>query len=251
MDLQRTALPAPPMDLLDDASLFLDFDGTLVELAARPDSVTVESRLHDLLARLSIKLEGRIAIISGRPAAQVRKLVRDPRFAIAGSHGHELYWPDGRIVTPANDAQHELLLAQMRQLEQRNPGLIVEDKPFGVALHYRLAPQAKDECIDLAKRLATETGYLLQTGKMVVEMMLPGADKGTAVMALMREAPMRGACPIFVGDDDTDEAGFRMVARLGGAGILVGATRATVAFFGLKDVDATLRWLEAASGVAP
>jgi trehalose 6-phosphate phosphatase len=251
MDLQRTALPAPPMDLLQHASLFLDFDGTLVELAAQPDGVSVEDRLHDLLARLSIKLEGRIAIISGRPAAQVRKLFRDPPFAIAGSHGHELYWPDGRIVTPTNDGQHDSLLTQMRQLEDRHPGLIVEDKPFGVALHYRLAPQAGDDCIHLAKRLATEKGYQLQTGKMVVELMLPGADKGEAVIALLSQAPMAGARPIFVGDDDTDEAGFRMATRLGGAGILVGAPRATAAVFGLDDVDATLRWLEAAGGAAP
>ena len=239
------------MDLLQHASLFLDFDGTLVELAARPDGVSVEDRLHDLLAHLSIKLEGRIAIISGRPAAQVRKLFRDPHFAIAGSHGHEIYWPDGRIVTPANDGRHDSLLAQTRQLEERHSGLIVEDKPFGVALHYRLAPQAEEDCIHLAERLAAETGYQLQTGKMVVELMLPGADKGEAVLSLLSEAPLAGARPIFIGDDDTDEAGFRTVARLSGAGILVGAPRATAAVFGLGDVDATLRWLEAAGGAAP
>lgn len=250
-ELLRTALPAPPLELLDGASLFLDFDGTLVELAARPDGVTVEARLHDLLARLWTRLAGRLAIISGRPAAQVRRLFREPRFAIAGSHGHELHWPDGRILATANSHQRDALLTQMHELRERRPGLTVEDKPFGVALHYRAAPQAENECIQLAERLALETGYVLQTGKMVVELMLPGADKGQALRALMSEPPMADARPIFIGDDDTDEAGFLMAAQLGGFGVLVGAPRATAATYGLQDVDATLRWLEAAGGAAP
>jgi trehalose 6-phosphate phosphatase len=234
------------MNLLAGASLFLDFDGTLVELAARPDGITVEVQLDDLLARLWIALQGRLAIVSGRPAAQVRDLFRTPRFAIAGSHGHEIRWPDGRIVTPPMPDDRHRLLAEMRRLESRHTGLFVEEKPFGVALHYRLAPAAARDCNLLATRLAAETGYILQTGKKVVELTLPGADKGVAVGALMRETPMAGTRPVFVGDDDTDEAGFKMAAQLGGAGILVGAPRATAAIFGLDDVQATLRWLEAA-----
>jgi trehalose 6-phosphate phosphatase len=239
-------LPSPPWNLLTQATLFLDFDGTLVELASRPDAVKVEERLNNLLARLSEKLGGRLAIISGRAAGQILTLFGQPTFAIAGSHGLEMHWPDGRVVTPASSDRHNAILTEMRQLQQRFPGLFVEDKPFSVALHYRLAPHAENECIRLASRLACETGYQLQTGKKVVEVRLAGADKGDAVTAFMSAPPMAGTMPVFVGDDETDEAGFIAVLNFGGAGVLVGPQRQTAATFALANVEDTLLWLEAA-----
>lgn len=236
----------PPVSLLARASLFLDFDGTLVQLASRPDFVKVEAKLSDLLAILSTKLQGRLAIVTGRPAEQVRTLFGQPKFAIAGSHGVELHWPDGRVVTPSFHDDRAVILQRARELAETYAGLIVEDKPFGVALHYRLAPQAERACISLATRLAEDTGYLLQTGKMVVELKFSSGDKGDAVKAFMSEPPMMDGRPIFIGDDDTDEAGFLMASHLGGVGVLVGATKETAAAYRLADVDETLRWLKAA-----
>lgn len=243
-------LPLPPEQLLEQASLFLDFDGTIVEIASRPDVVKVEMRLQRLMSALSTRLKDRIAIVSGRSARQIRDMFGEPAFAISGSHGIELHWPDGRIVTGSPGNQHNSVLAEVGALEREHPGIIVEEKPFGVALHYRLAPDMENECWQLARRIAARTGYSLQAGKMVVELISVGANKGIAVATFMRQTPMSGTRPVFIGDDDTDESGFLMSKQLGGVGILVGTPRSTAATFGLANVDETLRWLEIASEFA-
>jgi trehalose 6-phosphate phosphatase len=232
--------------LLDQASLFLDFDGTLVEIAARPDAVSVETRLRDLIRRLQVYLGGRLAIISGRAAGNVCALLGDLTVMVAGSHGAELHWPGGPTMTAAAPQYDAVALALLEGLKQRQPGILVEQKPLGLALHFRQAPQAEADCRETALRIGARTGLALQPGKMVIELKTPGADKGTAVRTLMAEKPLKEGRPLFVGDDETDEAGFRAAADLGGAGILVGELRATAAAFHLPGVDRTLAWLEGA-----
>lgn len=245
------ALPSPP-DHLEQISLLLDFDGTLVELAARPHRVRVGERLQLVMSRLSARLAGRLAIVSGRPLDQVRTMFGGIPFAVAGSHGAELVWPDGRKTVSPSLPGRDVVLAATRELARRHPGVLVEDKPFGIALHYRLAPAAQDECHALAGQLAGDYGFALQPGKMVIELKLSMADKGSAVRSLMSEAPMAGTRPIFVGDDDTDEAGFRAALDLHGAGVRIGVPAPTAAIYGLANVDATLHWLETADfGLAP
>jgi trehalose 6-phosphate phosphatase len=239
-------LPAPPSHLLDQASLFLDFDGTLVEIAARPDAVSVERRLHDLIRRLQGFLGGRLAIVSGRAAANVCALFDGLSVTVAGSHGGELRWPGGRAVTAPAPRFDAVARALLQGLRQRHPGVLVEEKPLGLALHFRQAPQAEEDCRQTAHAIAGRIGLALQPGKMVMEVKTAGADNGMAVRALMAESPLREGRPLFVGDDETDEAGFRAAADLGGAGILVGETRATAAAFYLPGVDETLAWLEEA-----
>jgi len=240
-------LPPPPHDLLDGASLFLDFDGTLVELVARHDDVFVDHRLRTLLASLRTRLGGRVAIISGRSTGDLRALFGSPEFAIAGSHGLELHWPDGRRAHPP-PTDWRPLVSELRALSARISGVVVEEKPFGAALHYRLAPHAEQQCRELVERLAVEHGLGVQSGKMVVELKPRDANKGSALALLMNDPPMRGSRPIFIGDDETDEAGFEAAVRLGGAGVLVGKPRVSTAAYGLAGVSETLRWLEAAGG---
>ncbi len=245
-----SALPPPPLRLLQDASLFLDFDGTLVSIAARPDAIAVEEHLKNLLARLQDHLHGRMAIVSGRAAADVMERLADSRLAIAGSHGAELCRPGDSpdLGTISLDAASQALL---EELLAAHPGVLSEHKPKGLALHYRQAPEAEPGCRDVAAQIARRTGLALLPGKMVIELRMPGSDKGTAVAALMQEDPMRGGRPIFIGDDETDEAGFRAATARNGAGILVGDSRTTHAQFRLPDVDATLAWLEAALQAGP
>ncbi|HMC91944.1 MAG TPA: trehalose-phosphatase, partial [Allosphingosinicella sp.] len=119
------------------------------------------------------------------------------------------------------------------------------DKPASVALHYRLAPHREEEAVALAQSLAARTGLVVQRGKMVVELRPCGADKGDALRALMAEPPFAGARPVFVGDDVTDEDGFRAATALGGLGIIVGPPRETAAHYRLPDVEAVHRWLAA------
>jgi trehalose 6-phosphate phosphatase len=240
-------LPAPPAALLDGATLFLDFDGTLVAIAERPDAVVVDDRLDRLMERLNEALTGRIAIISGRAMAEIDQLLARGRFAVGGSHGLELRWPDGRLSAPTPPEGLDEIVAEMRALQAIHPGLVVEVKPFGVGLHYRGAPAAEAEARALAARLADRAGVSLQTGKMVFEIRATGQDKGAALKSLMEDPAMQGTRPVFIGDDDTDEAAFRAATSLGGVGILVGPQRPTAASYRLDDVAATHDWLEQAA----
>lgn len=247
MTLDAETLPAPGSSLLNNASVFLDLDGTLLEIAPRPDAVRVDGRLHRLMGALSRRLDGRLAIVSGRSGEDVHALFGAPHFPIAGSHGAELRWPDGRITSMA--ARRDGEWDDFSALAQRYPGVLIERKPFGVALHYRLEPEAEQDCRRRAQEVALRRDLHLQTGKMVIELKPKAVDKGSAVAALWREPPMAGGIPIFVGDDDTDEAGFAMAAQLGGVGVLVGAPRNTNARYRLGGVAETLDWLERACGL--
>lgn len=238
--------PAPPPDLLFGASLFLDFDGTLVEIAERPDAVRVSPAVGPLLTRLSDRLDGGVALISGRPAAQVRALLGEVDATVVGSHGLEFHWSDGRIEMLERPAPLATALAAMRGLAAGTPGLLVEEKPLGVALHFRQVPAAEESCVALAMRLAADTGLQLQPGKMMIEVRAAGGDKGTAIRALMQEPHFAPTRPVFMGDDLTDEPGFVAAQALGGAGVLVGPARASAAHFRINGVQDTLGWLETA-----
>jgi trehalose 6-phosphate phosphatase len=244
-------ISAPPTGLLDGASLFLDLDGTLLELADTPEEARAGPEVMSLLALASARLSGRLAIVSGRSAVEIAALLPGFPLNVGGSHGLELIWSDGRRHIPRRPAALDHVLAEMRALERRHDGLLVEDKPFGVALHYRLAPHLADACSALAERLACETGLPLQPGKMVQEIKAGPANKGDAVTAFLAEAPMRGSVPVFVGDDANDEAGFAAAAQMAGCGILVGPERATAARWRLPSVASTLAWLRAEMEALP
>jgi trehalose 6-phosphate phosphatase len=241
------SLRPPPLSLLEGAALFLDFDGTLVDLAETPDSIRVSPDLAPLIARLSERLDGRIALVSGRAIADLERHLECSGLAVSGSHGLELRLRDGSHVPLA--ARHDLSEARerLRRLAGETPGLLVEDKPFGAALHYRQAPDQEARVIAEASDLAVRTGLTLQQGKMVVELRPPGADKGDAIRAFMLEPGFIGARPLFVGDDLTDEDAFRAAAELGGGGILVGPERATAAKWRLGGVAAVSAWLNEAA----
>ena len=237
-------LPLPPADLLDGASLFLDFDGTLVDIAARPDAVRVDAGLVDLLKGLDRRLHGRIALVSGRSADTIAALLDYPDITIAGSHGMEIRFRDGRVIAPPRPAALNDVTHALHDFSATRPGLVIEEKPLGVGLHYRSAPELAMQSRVLAERLARESGLHLQTGKMVYELRVGGGDKGRALRLLMAEPDMRGTRPVFLGDDDTDEPAFVAAAALLGNGILVGPQRSTAAHYRLDDVAAVREWLE-------
>jgi trehalose 6-phosphate phosphatase len=238
----------PPLDLLRDASLFLDFDGTLVELEETPDAVKVDARLNAIIRRLKGSMAGRVAVITGRPADQVRKLL-EAEIAVVGSHGIEFVGMNGIRREPERTADFDSVLAEMHLVAARIPGALVENKPFGIALHFRQCPSAEAECVTLARVLAERYGLKLQPGKMMIEVRTAGGDKGSAIRTLMREPDMVGTRPVFMGDDFTDEPGFVAAEELGGSGILVGAPRETAAVYRLGSVESALAWLEGAAKV--
>lgn len=237
-------LPVPPHFLLEGASLSLDFDGTLVDLVDQPDQVVADDVLRDLPTALDAMLYGRLAVVSGRSLVQLDAMLSPvaQRIALSGSHSSEHRWRD-ITAQPHRPAALDEAAARLRLFMAQNTGMLLEEKSFGIALHYRKCPEAEPGVRAKAQDVATELGLYLQDGKMMVELRVPDGDKGTAVRRLMARPPMRDTRPIFFGDDRTDETAFEVVTELGSFGILVGPARPTAATFGLANPSAVRTWL--------
>ena len=240
----------PPVELLRGASLFLDFDGTLVDLAPRPDAIEVTRELRDLLGRLHDRLEGRVAVLSGRSAADLEQLMHPLPLTIGGHHGLETRARGVTLRSTERPAELDFIVEELRKLEKSHPGVLVEDKPLGVALHYRQAPGARAACREAMRAAAERAGLDLQPGKMVIELKPKGANKGDALKQLMQEPPFVDSLPVFLGDDLTDEPGFVAAQALGGAGVIIGDRTPTEALYRLPSVDAALEWLERGADAA-
>jgi trehalose 6-phosphate phosphatase len=240
-------LTPPPPDLLDGAALFLDFDGTLVDLAETPDAIRVPDALAPLLGRLRRRLDGRIAVVSGRALADLERHLPLTDIAFSGSHGLELRLADGTALPLSVPAGLEDVTARVHRFAEAEPGLLVEQKPAGIAVHYRRRPDAGEDVAAFVEEVARERGFKVQRGHMVVELRPHGADKGDALRAFMSEPHFAGARPVFVGDDLTDEHAFAAASALGGAGVLVGPERATAARYRLNGVAEVAAWLEDAA----
>lgn len=239
-------LGEPPIGLLRGGSLFLDFDGTLVDLAPTPDAIQVSSALRELLARLHYCLNGRVALLSGRSIDDLLGHLHPVTLAMAGSHGLERTHLDNEIIASPAPAGLSEAVHVLRALQDRYSGVLVEEKPFGVALHFRLAPEAEEACRFAATEVANQTGMVVQPGKMVFELKPSSGTKGGALRAFMAEPPFATTRPVFLGDDLTDEHGFEAAKDLGGAGVLVGAERETAAIYRLSGIRAARDWLSAA-----
>lgn len=243
----KIGLPAPKPLRLSGAALFLDLDGTLAPIAARPQDVRPDPRRTRLLEKLEAGLDGRLAVVSGRTIADVDRILERRVPCVAAVHGLVRRGADGQVhEEPAHPRLAEAV-QRLRDFAARDSGLLVEEKGASVALHFRLARSQADAARALAHEIAGETGLTVQDGDMVEELRTPGPTKGDSVRAFMQAGLFDGARPIFVGDDATDEHGFEAAARLGGFGVLVGPERRTHAQFRLPGVDAVIAWLEAAS----
>lgn len=240
-------LPLPPqLASIPTPALFLDFDGTLVDIAPHPDAIDVAPALPALIGKLADRLEGRLAIVSGRALADLDRHLGPLNIAMAGSHGGELREHGSATVRALAELLPEDVVERLRDFAHSAGGLLIEPKPFSVAVHYRDRPEAAEGLIAHANIVANDAGLAVKQGKMVVELVMPGSDKGTAVMRLMELSAFRGARPIFVGDDITDEDAFVRVIEQQGGGILVGPQRATAARWRLPNTRAVRHWLEEA-----
>lgn len=242
-------LGSPPVSLLRGASLFLDFDGTLVDIAPTPDDVRVTSELRGLLSRLRERLGGRVAILTGRPADYVERVLDPVSLAIGGHHGLETRHGSMSTAVERPPILDEIA-TELRELGRKHPGVLIEDKPLGVAVHFRQAPEAEDACRAAVEQLAERSGLHVQRGKMLFELRPGGADKGDALRRLMHQAPFAGTAPVFLGDDLTDEPAFIAARELGGAGILIGRRADTAANYQLESVERVADWLRKACEAA-
>lgn len=231
-------------------AMFLDVDGTLVDIESHPDEVRATPQLRQALADAARALGGALALVSGRSIASVDRIFAPLCLPAAGLHGLERRDADGRVHYPAGYAERiAAARAELVDFVQSGPGLLLEDKGAALALHYRNAPDLASACVAHMERARRAAGadFHVQQGKMVLELKPSGQDKGTAIAAFMQEPPFSGRTPVFVGDDLTDEDGFRMVNSLGGLSIRVGpqpGTAASIVASGVADIRG---WLAAST----
>ncbi len=205
-------------------ALLLDLDGTLLDIAPTPDTVHVPDGLANTLRRLRTHLGGALAIVTGRPIEQIDELLPGVPYAVAGEHGGAIrHAPDVPVVRASLPDPPVEWIIQAARLIEAHPGTLLEQKQRGFVLHYRAVPNAGPALREAALALIAPdaTRFVLMEASMAWEIRPRGADKGTAVEALMAEAPFAGRQPVFIGDDVTDEDGMRAARALDGAGLRV------------------------------
>ncbi|HEY5634649.1 MAG TPA: trehalose-phosphatase [Burkholderiaceae bacterium] len=226
-------------------AMFLDVDGTLLDIADAPDLVHVDKGLLRLLDSLVRANEGAVALVSGRSIADLDKLFSPLILPAAGLHGAERRDARRNVHRQPVDPRLRQVERELARWSLSRPGTLVEDKGGAVALHYRLAPGEEVAARKLIRTVASSLGddYVVQSGKRVVEIKPSGVSKATAIGEFMREAPFAGRRPVFVGDDATDEDGFLAVRDLGGLAVGVGEREFHHASCRLADVRAVEDWL--------
>jgi trehalose 6-phosphate phosphatase len=248
MATETRPLPPPPA-IAPDWALFLDVDGTLLDFADAPDEVRVDPALVDTLAVLHGRLDGALALISGRSLDQLDRLFAPLQLPASGLHGLQRR-DDGHRHMLARPPALDVVLKSAQALAAKYPGAIAEDKGTTLALHWRGAPAAEEPLHEFAtSALIDLPGYHLQPGNRVIELRPDGAHKGEAVVAMLATPPFLKRRPVFVGDDLTDEHGFKAVTCHGGFGVLVGCRQPTAARYRLHDPAAVRAWLHDAVAV--
>lgn len=239
-------LPPPPRIDAETNALFLDFDGTLVPIAATPDGIDIPAAFAATIDAAQAFVSGALALVSGRNLASLdRHGALGVKFA-AGPHGAELRGiPQPAARAEGSDHTANKLAQARRLIMQAALPIQIEDKGEAIALHYRQHPHLAETVRDLAQKITNESGdaLALQPGHCVYEIRPAGISKADAVHHFLKHAPFAGRRPIFVGDDLTDEDGFRAASSTGGYGILVGDRNPSAARYRLADVAAVYGWL--------
>jgi trehalose 6-phosphate phosphatase len=225
--------------------LFLDVDGTLIELTDSPLDTFADPELKTLLGHVAERLGGALALVSGRSIGYLDALFAPLRLPAAGLHGVERRKASGQMHGASFvDTQLNRARAAVNALVQAHPGTIVEDKGRTLAVHFRMAPDreaaVREALIAIAKPLGSN--YHIQEGSMVLEIKPRGFTKATAIKAFMAEPPFSGRKPVFIGDDLTDQDGFRMVEDQGGFSVAVG--NQVQGQFHLENAAAVRGWLK-------
>jgi trehalose 6-phosphate phosphatase len=225
---QKVAIPERELFIdavtLPSRAVLLDVDGTILDLAPTPLEVVVPADLTVALERLSKRVGGALAFVSGRPLAELDLFFAPLKLPSIAGHGAEVRLADGTVhrATTFLDPQ---LKAEIASIADERPGVLVEDKGYSIAIHYRQVPhlghEVRDEVSAICARFTSARLEILP-GKSVVEVKQPSFNKGTAVRDLMQHAPFKGRTPIFIGDDVTDEAAFEVLPEFNGVGFSVG-----------------------------
>jgi trehalose 6-phosphate phosphatase len=233
----------PPPSL--EWCLFLDVDGTLIELTDSPSEVHAAPELKTLLSEISLRLGGAVALVSGRSIECLDTLFAPLRLPTAGLHGVERRKASGTIQGASFlDSRLDPARLAAQELVKSHPGTSLEDKGRNIAVHFRMAPQAEAIVRRALTAIVKPLGnsYHIQEGNMVLEIKPRGFSKATAIKAFLAEPPFSGRRPVFIGDDLTDQDGFRSVEEQGGISIAVGDR--VRGQYELSSTAAVFRWLE-------
>jgi trehalose 6-phosphate phosphatase len=220
------AIPTPPLPDLTKLAILLDVDGTLLDLAPTPREVFVPHSLRETLGSLSQRTGGAVAFVSGRPVSELDLIFSPLQMPAIGGHGAELRRTAGQPAGPPRlrplDPDVKRRFAAIAEV---GPGIVIEDKGYSLALHYRLAPDKERIVRESAAGICAQfTDGLIELlpGKMVVEIKYAGVSKAIAVRELMTYAPFAGRRPVFIGDDVTDLGVFAIMPDFDGISISVG-----------------------------
>ena len=239
---------SPPPSL--DWCLFLDVDGTLIELTETPFETQASEDLKAVLKEVAERLGGALALVSGRSVEYLDALFAPLRLPSAGLHGVERRKATGVMHGASfTDTQLDRARTALKEFVHDHPGTLLEDKGRTVAVHFRMAPQFEPEVRETVTAIAAALGtnYQVQAGSMMLEIKPRGFNKGGAVQAFMKEPPFSGRRPVYVGDDLTDLDGFRVVDSLGGVSIAVGDR--VQGQYRLVDPAAVREWLKGIAGL--
>lgn len=239
-------LPSP-----EQWALFLDVDGTIVDIAERPDAVVIDPALTHLLLALRQRLGGALALISGRPIAVLDDLLAPARLDAAGLHGLE--WRHNGFLHRLPAAMTSPLrksVDRLRRAATAWDGIIIEDKGATVAVHYRLAPGRQSDVRQLVDAELRELGptFRLQAGKAVFEIVPKAAGKERAIAHFLGLAPYRDRYPVFAGDDETDEGALALVNEVGGLSVHVGEHKPSIARIRMMSPRVMRGWLAGLAG---
>ncbi|HEX9905475.1 MAG TPA: trehalose-phosphatase [Propylenella sp.] len=238
-------LHAPPVLDRKRHALFLDFDGTFVDFAPEPDAIALRPGSVDLLAAASRSLEGALAVISGRRIADLDRFLAPLELPASGVHGQEFRPAPGDFRLRPPSPQLEQARRRLGSAIAADDPLLVEDKGGALVLHFRKHPEERDRASALAAQAVAGLSDLRAVeGHAIVEIRQRGVTKAAAIRLFMDHQPFSNRLPVFVGDDTTDEDGFRAVQNAGGFGIKVGGGE-TEAAFCLPGVTEVHAWLAA------
>ena len=237
----------PLPDDLSGWALFIDIDGTLIDLAATPESIVIPPELPRQLMKLSQKVDGAMALVTGRSIAAVDAMFEPYHFTVAGLHGAEIRRENAEILRQGLKAEAlDRTRTLLETFASRWPGMVIEDKGLGVAVHYRQVPEAAAAAAHAVDRLVKDLGYgwKRQDGKMVIEIGPSGTNKGMAVAHFMETAPYAGRKLLVMGDDLTDETMFRFANETGERSVRVGDPPfESIAQFKLDSADTVRSWI--------
>jgi trehalose 6-phosphate phosphatase len=226
-------------------AFFLDFDGTLADFSEDPSAVFLPERERCSLAALADAADGAVAIVSGRAIADIDRMLAPLKLPVAGVHGLERRNARGETIrAPLPEAPLAGARSRLQALVRRHPGLLIEEKPGSIALHFRRRPELEPQCLEIARSIKEKDGGLqVLHGKMVMEFKAGHATKADAVAAFLQEDAFRGRMPFFAGDDSTDEDVFVKMLEMHGISVKVGPGE-TAAAYRAAGIDEFRDWLD-------